>query len=104
MKDRYGEKLSDSYLASKLSVEYPWVKNVYENLCGYVHFSSQHLFAPVKKVNDKERSILIEISEYDTNYPEFSWVEVVECFNETSSIFLKYLHGWVYTKEQIQNK
>jgi hypothetical protein len=98
MKDRNGKKLTDSYLSSKLSTEYPWVKTVYENLCGYVHFSSQHLFAPIKNVNEKERSVLWEISEKDTNYPEFSWVEIADCFNETSSIFLKYLYGWIYTK------
>lgn len=34
MKDRYGDKCTDSYLASKLSVEYPWFSTVYSNLCG----------------------------------------------------------------------
>lgn len=98
MKDRYGNKLTDAFLVSKLKDEYPWVEAVYSNLCGYVHLSSQHLFAPIKEFNEDDRSMLFEISEFDTRYPEFSWVEVVECFNEISDIFLKYLNGWIFTK------
>ena len=99
MKDRYGNKLTDAFLVSKLKDEYPWVETVYSNLCGYIHLSSQHLFAPIKEFNQDDRSMLFEISEYDTKYPDFSWIEAVECFNEISDIFLTYLNGWIITKE-----
>lgn len=98
MKDRHGNKLTDAYLVSKLKDDYPWIEAVYSNLCGYVHLSSQHLFAPIKEFNEDDRSMFFEISEYDTRYPDFSWFEVVECFNEASDIFIKYLSGWIYTK------
>ena len=38
------------------------------------------------------------IQEEDTKFPEFSWVEVIDCFNESIDIFVKYLEGWIFTK------
>ena len=98
MKDRDGIKLTDSYLSSKLAEEYNWIPTVYTNLCGYIHFSSSHLFSPIKDLNENDRSFSFEISDTDNNYPDFSWEEIVDCFNETSEIFFKYLCGWIQTK------
>ncbi len=98
LKDRTGNKMTDSYLAKVLSKDHKWIPTVYANLCGYVHLSSQHLFASVAKLDREGLNVSLQISEYDLNAPEFSWIEVVECFNETTKIFLNYLSGWVYTK------
>ena len=98
MKDSSGAKMTDAYLISKLAPEYNWLPIVYKNLSGYVHFSDQHLFSPVQEIDNKERTVHYVISDKDTKYPEFSWVEVVECFNETTDIFTKYLRGWIFTK------
>lgn len=98
LKDRSGNKLTDSYLTKIMSKDHKWMPTVYANLCDYVHFSAQHLFASVAKLDKDGWQFSLQISELDTNAPEFSWVEVVECFNETTKIFLDYLSGWVYTK------
>ncbi|MHB8156708.1 MAG: hypothetical protein ACYDEQ_04880 [Desulfocucumaceae bacterium] len=98
LKDTQGKKLTDAYLVNKITIDYPWVAIVYDNLCDYIHFSSQHMFSPMQDLNDEERKLSVVISDTDTTYPEFSWIEAVEYFNTTSDIFLKYLHGWVYTK------
>jgi hypothetical protein len=47
LKDQDGKKMTDAYLVSKLAHDYPWLRDVYKNLSGYVHFSNHHLFAPV---------------------------------------------------------
>lgn len=98
MTDSSGKKLTDAYLVSRLVSEHDWLSRVYKNLSGYVHFSDQHLFSPVQKVDTERRSVEYVIQEKDTKYPEFSWVEVVECFNEATDIFIKYLEGWIFTK------
>ncbi|GAF71526.1 unnamed protein product, partial [marine sediment metagenome] len=98
MEDMSGKKMTDAYLVSKLASEYSWLPNVYKNLSGYVHFSDQHLFSPVQNIDDETRSVQYVIHEKDTKYPEFSWVEVVNCFNESTDIFIKYLKGWIFTK------
>jgi hypothetical protein len=32
------------------------------------------------------------------NFPEASWIEVLECFRESTEILAKYLHGYRVTK------
>jgi hypothetical protein len=81
-----------------LASEYSWLPTVYKNLSGYVHFSDQHLFSPVQDIDEETRSVQYVIHEKDKKYPEFSWVEVIGCFNESTDIFIKYLEGWIFTK------
>jgi hypothetical protein len=98
MQDSSGQKMRDAYLVNKLSEEYPWLQTVYTNLSGYIHLSGSHLFHPVQSIDNETRSIQFAIQEEDTKFPEFSWVEVVDCFNESIDIFVKYLEGWIFTK------
>jgi len=98
MQDSAGQKMRDAYLVNKLSEEYPWLPIVYKNLSGYIHFSASHLFHPVQKIDNETRSMQFAIQEEDTKFPEFSWVEVIGCLNETIDIFVKYLEGWIFTK------
>jgi hypothetical protein len=83
---------------SKLASEHTWLPTVYKNLSGYVHFSDQHLFSPIQNINEKTGTIEYVIREKDTKYPKLSWVEVIDCFNEATDIFIKYLEGWIFTK------
>ncbi|MDM5271199.1 hypothetical protein PGH07_03330 [Sulfurovum sp. zt1-1] len=98
IKDRAGNKMTDSYLVETLSKEYPWIKNVYDNLSGYIHFSAQHLFNAVEKVDDDTRTLSLVIGKEDQKYPEWSWIETVDCFTESVNIFFHYLKGWIATK------
>lgn len=99
MKDSSGKQMRDAYLVEKISEEYPWVSTVYKNLSGYIHFSDSHLFSPVQHVDDETGSMKFAIQAEDTKFPEFSWVEVVDCLNESIDIFIKYLEGWIFTKD-----
>ncbi len=99
MKDKDGNKMTDAYLISKLANEYTWLPVVYKNLSGYVHFSEHHLFDSIEHIDDESRSISWAITETDMRFPEKSWTEVIACFNESTNIFIKYLKGWIFTKE-----
>ena len=98
IKDSGGKQMRDAYLVEKMSQEYPWISDVYKNLSGYIHFSDSHLFGTVQRVDNETRSIEFAIQDEDTKYPEFSWLEVVDCMNESIDIFMKYLEGWIFTK------
>lgn len=98
LKDRTGNKMTDRYLAETLSIEFQWVKDVYDNLSGYIHFSAQHLFNAVEKVDDASRTLSLIIGKEDQWYPEWSWIETVDCFTESVIIFFHYLKGWIETK------
>ena len=99
LKDKDGKKMTDAYLVSKLESEYSWIPVVYKNLSGYVHLSEHHLFNSVEHVNDDSGSVLWAIKEKDIKFPDFSWKELVDCFNESMDIFMKYLLGWIVTKD-----
>lgn len=99
LKDKDGNKMTDAYLVSKLATEYSWLPVVYKNLSGYVHLSEHHLFDSIEHINDESRTVSWAITEEDTKFPDFSWTEVVGCFNESTDIFIKYLNGWIFTKE-----
>ena len=98
MKDSNGKHMRDAYLVKKLSKEYPWLLTVYSNLSGYIHFSDSHIFSSIEEVDSSNHSIKFAIQETDTKFTEFSWLEVIDCFNETIDIFIKYLEGWIFTK------
>jgi len=45
LKDRNGEKMTDSHLATELDKLFPGVKKLYSDTSGYVHLSDSHFYA-----------------------------------------------------------
>lgn len=102
IKDKNGKKMTDHYLVDLLSAEYPWLKKVYENLCGYVHFSGAHLSNAVQKLDSSKRTLTLHIGKEDTQYPERSWIEAVDCFTNSIYILFFYIDGYVKTKNSVK--
>lgn len=91
-KCRDGKNLRDGYLIDQMSKEYPWAKAVYKYTSGYVHFSERQIFDSISSLGtDGDRTIEFQISKEDDNFPEESWVEILQCFNEMLSILGKLL-------------
>lgn len=101
IKDQSGNKMTDGYLVEILTPDYPWLRDVYKNLCGYVHFSGAHLFNAVQSLDDNERTMTFHIGKEDTQYPEWSWTEVVDCFTNAIYILFYYIDGWIQTKNGV---
>lgn len=100
MTDRSGKRpLSDAFLVETHKAEYPWLPDVYKNLCGYVHFSGAHITDSISNFEDASRTIEFEISATDLKFSDSSWVEVLNCFRETTSILSWYLQGYAETKK-----
>lgn len=97
MKGRDGKKLTDAHLVATQSGEHPWLPAVYANLSGYVHFSGSHIIDSISTLDDHGR-IQFAVTAEDLNFPEASWIEVLECFREATEILTKYLHGYRMTK------
>jgi hypothetical protein len=96
LKDKKGKLLRDAHLVEVRSMEYPWLPEVYKRLSGYVHFSGSHFHDTIESID--EDSISFDIRATDHKYPESSWVEVLDCFSEASSILAWYLRGYIETK------
>jgi hypothetical protein len=102
IKDRKGNPLRDAYLVQCMSDTRPWLPEVYKQLSGFVHFSDSHVFASVASL-DSEGDVSFQLSELDLDYPEESWIELIDCFREATEILAHYLHGYAQTKSSRQN-
>ncbi len=47
----------------------------------------------------QDRTVTFEVADMDLKFPEFSWVEVLDCFREATSILARYLRGYAATKQ-----
>ena len=83
-----GKKLTDAYLIDRITTQHEWVRRVYDSTSGDVHFSEKQFFSSISSIADDEggRTINLQISQFDTEYPESSWSEIVACFFELCGI------------------
>ena len=93
-----GKALSDYYLCKMLSVEYPWVLDVYKNTSGYIHLSEKHILHSVR-IADDGKGLKISIGETDRFVPTDLYLEVIEAFKTTTEIVLRFVYSWAYTKD-----
>ena len=100
IKDRNGNKMTDSYLVQKMTDEYPWVKKVYRETSGYIHLSKKHYANTLSDFDDENRSMQVCIGVGDSAIPIDIKLEAIEAMIEISNILLKYLYGWASTKEK----
>ena len=103
LKDRAGHLLRDAYLVKSRSSDYPWLPAVYERLSGYIHLSGSHIYDTVQELGD-DGTISFDIRATDHKFPESSWVEVLDCFSESSEILAWYLRGYIDTKALSPNE
>lgn len=103
-KTKDGSKLTDAYLIDRMSTQHEWVRGVYDSTSGDIHFSEKQFFSSISSMVDDEngKMINLQISQFDTNYPESSWSETVACFSELCEI-LKELIG-IYSAEKSANR
>lgn len=99
IRDKDGKRLSDAYLVEVRSAQYPWLPAVYRALSGYVHFSGSHIYDSVANIGADDGTINFEIYETDLKFPEFSWIEVLQCFREATGMLAHYLNGYIATKQ-----
>lgn len=94
------ERMKDSYLIKTLASDYPWLEVVYQNLSGYIHYSSAHVTSSLFNIRE-EGKFSFRLSESDLTFPEQSWIEVLECFRETTGILFFRISGYVESKNTV---
>ena len=99
MKTSTGQRLTDAHLVQLHQEQHPWLPAVYERLSGYVHFSGSHISDSIESMGEEDNTVEFLISDQDLKFPEFSWVEVLECFREATSTLGLFLQGWGATKK-----
>lgn len=99
--DRDGKKMVDNYLVREANKKYPWIKEVYEKSCGFIHFSGTHILSNQKIENNEEGTIETYIGKNDwDNVTDLSRIKVLAVMIEISDCILEYAYGWARTKMQ----
>jgi hypothetical protein len=94
-----GQKMTDRFLVSHFSKEYPWISRVYENTSGYVHLSDKHMFVNAKNSDSIQGRVIFKISDKDDHIPENFKIEAIAAFAEITKLILHRVYSWRYTKE-----
>jgi hypothetical protein len=102
LKDRTGAFMTDAYLSKQLNQIHPWVARVYERTSGYIHLSDAHIFntfASRSPDEEKEGLQRLTIGAGDCFEGDELYKEAAAAFIEATQVLLKYVIGWVKTKE-----
>lgn len=97
-RSRAGQPLRDAHLIDEMTKSHPWVREVYNRTSGEVHSSEKQLFASIQSTDDSTRTFRMIISPLDDKYPEWSWSEVVSCFQRLNEILAEVLESYVTHK------
>lgn len=98
LKDQGGKPMSDRHLLSILAKEFPWIEPVYEKTSDYVHLSGTHISSTFDELSKENGSFKIKIGAVDKELPEDVYLEAITVFQQSMLIFVRYLNGWIYTK------
>lgn len=104
MKDKDGKRMTYSYLAKKIGKAFEWIPDLYRNTCEYIHFSERHLYDSIYSTNEEKRIAYFIISEKDYNYPEHSWIEVIDYTRHCLFIIEVFLKKYKEIKEITRDK
>jgi len=101
LKDKNGQKLTDSYLVEQFSKRFPkfsWIEKVYKETSGFVHLSDKHIFS-IFRNPQRNREIEILISSRDEDIPIKLYHEAIDAFIAITKIVFRLIEGWIFTKD-----
>lgn len=107
-KDRNQYNMTDTYLVKKFfedheNSEFLSLKEVYKETSKFIHFSDKHMFSLVQSMNNKSMNLQLLSKTFD-NIPEREEKNSIIAMIEIIRAQLKYVIGWVKTKEMHANK
>ena len=104
IKDAKGNRLTDAYLVSTMSIDYPWIESVYKSCSGFVHLSRAHIVSMLTEKADQpaEGRFTIALGFGTVVLDDERYIEAVEGFNATIGVLIDLLKGWHFTKNNPQ--
>lgn len=97
LKDKDNKRMTDAYLVEKLSVEHAFVTLLYEQTCGFVHFSNTHIYYSMQNLKDDGTfSFPLRVKDFEVN--DEILIQAIDAFKSSTNVLLKYVEGWIITK------
>jgi hypothetical protein len=102
--DKNGKKMTDTYLADKLSKDKrfpcPWAKEVYEKSSGFVHTTNVHLLGIFRDIR-KTKGIVVDIFE-KLDGPLKSKLDAAKIMIYITEALFMLCRKWVITKKTLK--
>jgi hypothetical protein len=110
LRDTNNRPLTDAYLIEKLSERHPELRDLYEEMSGYIHLSDKHILSMTTESQDNPKTISFRIASLDIHLDDSVYINAIHAFRSTTDILLEYLQQWVFAKanphiiEQLRNR
>tara|TARA_R110001583_G_scaffold12279_7_gene54622 strand:- start:125 stop:856 length:732 start_codon:yes stop_codon:yes gene_type:complete len=104
IKDAFGNKMTDNYLAKKLDKEvFPGILNMYQNTSGHIHLSNEHTFMhnQIEKHNEDEMTMKTIIGGHDF-FKVDQKVDFAYNMFKATEFLLDLVKSWKYQKHKIE--
>jgi hypothetical protein len=105
LKDAKGNRLTDAFLVSTMSIDYPWVESVYQHCSGFVHLSRVHIVTMITEKTEQsseENRFNLAFGFGTVVLEDEKYIEAVEGFIACVGVLLDLLKGWQFTKDNPQ--
>jgi hypothetical protein len=97
LRDFRGKLLTDTYLHTELSKQFPWVTSVYEQSSGFVHLSEKHFFATFKNMS-KDRTANLVLSDEDDHVTDVSKNKTTIAMLAVNKLIFEICENWLSLK------
>jgi hypothetical protein len=97
LRDRNNKRMTDRYLAERLTEKYPWVLKLYQEASGYIHLSDKHIFHTVREAKE-DKAVSFRVGAPDADLPDEIYVEAIRAFTAATDVLIDYVRDWIYAK------
>ena len=102
LRDRKGIAMTDAHLVDVFSTEAPWIREVYDLGCNYVHLSEahvRHVFGPGRRPG--MASVQVGASD-PADFHESNYTEAISGFHGSIGFLCHVIESWVSAKNGTQ--
>src|SRR5262249_510065 len=93
LKARTRDLLTDPFLVKSASTEFPWVKEVYSQASGFIHFSEKHFWSHQSATENATGKVVVVVDTYD-ELPDRVFVDAVDAFKRSVDLLYTYVNRW----------
>jgi hypothetical protein len=98
LKHTNGQRVTDRLLIEIAKPNYPWIENVYKETSNFIHLSTKHFLATIIDMDTQKRTIEEFFGIGFFNWPEFSIIEEMSAYIQTTNSLLDLMKKWINLK------